>query len=139
MSISPNARVSVSYLVVAAVGAVAIAAAAPALAEKAEPVKASQGAVPPVVHLCSPEGAASTLAFAGAEGWVWRSGWEPGANAAPCRQASAMPVKFAAATAAERARTPKPLTVFLDGPTGYTFVYLAEDGWRFAGKVADRR
>jgi hypothetical protein len=31
----------------------------------------------------------------------------------------------------------RPLTVFVDGPTGYTFIYLLDEGWRFVGQVAD--
>lgn len=30
-----------------------------------------------------------------------------------------------------------PQSVYVDGPTGYVFVYLLDDGWRFVGSVAD--
>jgi hypothetical protein len=26
-----------------------------------------------------------------------------------------------------------PLSVFIDGPTGYTFVYVQDAGWKFVG------
>jgi hypothetical protein len=28
-------------------------------------------------------------------------------------------------------------SVFVDGPTGYVFVYVIDEGWRFVGSVAD--
>ena len=28
-----------------------------------------------------------------------------------------------------------PETVFIDGPTGYTFVWVAEQGWKFVGNI----
>jgi hypothetical protein len=32
----------------------------------------------------------------------------------------------------------EPLTVFIDGPTGFTYVWNRNGGWQFVGKVADR-
>lgn len=32
-----------------------------------------------------------------------------------------------------------PLNVVVDGPTGYVFVYLLDEGWRFVGSVADSK
>ena len=33
----------------------------------------------------------------------------------------------------------EPLTVFIDGPSGFTFVWHRESGWKFVGKVSDNR
>ena len=30
-------------------------------------------------------------------------------------------------------------SVFVDGPTGYVFVYVVDEGWRFVGSVADAK
>lgn len=30
----------------------------------------------------------------------------------------------------------EPLTVFIDGPTGYTFVWVRDAGWKFVGQMA---
>ena len=30
-----------------------------------------------------------------------------------------------------------PLTVFIDGPSGFTFVWNQDEGWKFVGKIAD--
>lgn len=33
--------------------------------------------------------------------------------------------------------TDTPQSVYVDGPTGYVFVYVIDQGWRFVGSVAD--
>jgi len=33
--------------------------------------------------------------------------------------------------------TDAPGSVFVDGPTGYVFVYVIDEGWRFVGNVTD--
>jgi hypothetical protein len=30
-------------------------------------------------------------------------------------------------------------SVFVDGPTGYVFVYVIDEGWKFVGSVADKK
>jgi hypothetical protein len=39
--------------------------------------------------------------------------------------------------AASQADTPdeNPLSVFVDGPTGYTFAYIPDAGWKFIGQI----
>ncbi|TDN69231.1 hypothetical protein [Paraburkholderia sp. BL10I2N1] len=32
----------------------------------------------------------------------------------------------------------EPMTVFIDGPTGYTYIWIQDKGWTFAGHVTDR-
>ncbi|BFG81687.1 hypothetical protein PTKU46_97210 [Paraburkholderia terrae] len=31
----------------------------------------------------------------------------------------------------------EPMTVFIDGPTGYTYIWRQDQGWTFAGRIAD--
>jgi hypothetical protein len=33
----------------------------------------------------------------------------------------------------------EPLTVFIDGASGFTYVYNQDGGWKFVGKLVDRR
>ena len=33
----------------------------------------------------------------------------------------------------------EPLAVFIDGPTGFTYVWICDTGWKFVGRVADRK
>jgi hypothetical protein len=59
--------------------------------------------------------------------------------------------KFAYALPTEAALTPiamppsdqssamdEPLSVFVDGPTGFTYVWMRDEGWKFVGRVANR-
>ncbi|MGF6754434.1 hypothetical protein [Paraburkholderia sp. GAS334] len=32
----------------------------------------------------------------------------------------------------------EPMTVFIDGPTGYTYLWIQDQGWKFAGRITDR-
>jgi hypothetical protein len=32
----------------------------------------------------------------------------------------------------------EPMTVFIDGPTGYTYIWIQDKGWKFAGRITDR-
>lgn len=75
----------------------------------------------PTIFLSGPRGDRSTLTYSAGAGWRLHAGWraEVRSNNDPI--------------ALER-----PLTVFLDGPTGNTFIYVLEGGWRFVGRVADR-
>lgn len=31
----------------------------------------------------------------------------------------------------------RPLSVFIDGPTGITFIYVLDEGWKFVGRVVE--
>ena len=33
----------------------------------------------------------------------------------------------------------RPMTVFIDGPTGYTYVWIRDQGWKFVGHLSDRK
>src|SRR4051812_5008548 len=35
------------------------------------------------------------------------------------------------------ARASEPLAVFVDGPSGYVYVWIRDEGWRFTGHLAD--
>jgi hypothetical protein len=74
----------------------------------------------PTIFLSGPRGDRSTLTYSAGAGWRLHVGWRAGgSNDDPTRLG-------------------QPLTVFLDGPTGNTFIYVLEEGWRFVGRVADR-
>jgi hypothetical protein len=48
-------------------------------------------------------------------------------------------LRIALTTAASAVPSAEPLTVFIDGPSGYTFVWTREGAWKFVGKIAGRR
>lgn len=35
--------------------------------------------------------------------------------------------------------TDDPMAVFIDGPTGYTFAWTNDGGWKFVGHIADEK
>jgi hypothetical protein len=37
----------------------------------------------------------------------------------------------------QAAGTEQPITVFIDGPTGFTYVWLRDQGWKFVGRLSD--
>ena len=39
----------------------------------------------------------------------------------------------------ESSAVDEPLTVFIDGPTGFTFVWMRDAGWKFVGRVVDQK
>ena len=84
------------------------------------PIPQAQGPGP-TIFLSGPRGDRSTLMYTAGGGWRLHAGWraEDRSNDVP--------------TPLEQL-----LTVFLDGPTGNTFIYVREEGWRFVGRVADR-
>jgi hypothetical protein len=46
--------------------------------------------------------------------------------------------KAPAPAAKEAVSGDEPLTVFIDGPSGFTYVWNRDGGWKFVGKIADR-
>lgn len=55
------------------------------------------------------------------------------------------PLRKVASPSTEPARPPEgaipdgePLTVFIDGPSGFTFVWDRDGGWKFVGKIVDK-
>lgn len=71
--------------------------------------------------VATPAGAAVQLEFHEGEGW----------RAVPAGEARAMKVALTTTSAAAE----RPLSVFVDRPTGGTFVYLAEQGWKYLGRT----
>jgi len=76
----------------------------------------AQGAQP-AMFITGPYGEQATLTFSADGGWRWQGDARSKPDRAP----------------------DKPLTVFVDGPTGNTFVYWQREGWKFVGRIADTR
>ncbi|CDY79237.1 hypothetical protein BGLT_01932 [Caballeronia glathei] len=86
---------------------------------------------PLTLNLEAPSGGTVQLVYRERDGWSFG-----GAAVQPQRVATSLPA--ARATPDEGAEADKPLTVFIDGPTGYTYVWVADQGWKFVGKVTQR-
>ena len=90
----------------------------------------------PTITLSGPTGDRLTLIHSPDAGWQLQAGWPSGQHDAP-RSTNAV---FSDVRSSETDNQPvleRPLTVFVDGPTGYTFIYLFDEGWKFVGQVAD--
>lgn len=89
----------------------------------------------PTIFLSGPGGDRFTLVRPADDGWRLQPGWNTegtGWSKAALAAVGAPPV------AAQQTLERRPLTVFVDGPTGFTFVYLLDEGWKFVGRVAGR-
>jgi hypothetical protein len=88
------------------------------------------------IRLSGPLGDRSTLVYSADAGWRMHAGWSAEDRAGPARSLVA-----AAGTSGMvvegRPGLEQPSTVFVDGPTGYTFIHVPEEGWKFVGRVAE--
>ena len=108
---------------------------APAIAE---PSRAGRGS-PITLYLEDSSGNAFRLVHVYGTGWRYAEGWKSpdSAAASPLRKVVSLstdPARFAEGATPDG----EPLTVFIDGPSGFTFVWDREGGWKFVGKIADK-
>lgn len=106
---------NISKLTVAALAAVALSAATPAFASPEAVLSLS---------VATPSGAVQSLEFRGTDGWR------------VVNQGGVQSVKLSLSETSASAdnAAAQPLAVFLDRPTGSTFVYLPEAGWKYLGR-----
>lgn len=86
------------------------------------------------IFLSGPSGDRFTLARSGDDGWRLQAGW----NAEGTGWSRAALAAVEAPPFAEQQALERPLTVFVDGPTGFTFIYVLDEGWKFVGRVVER-
>lgn len=86
----------------------------------------------PTLLVQTPAGNTLRLTYLAATGWKLET-----PNAPPrASQARSMPV--GSSRREEDRGVKEPVTVFVDGPTGYTYLWMQDQGWKFAGRVIDR-
>lgn len=78
------------------------------------------------VAIESPTGESSLLTYRQGTGWRFED--EP-------RHKTLNASAISSARAAEPKAVTQPLSVLVDGPTGYTYVWVADKGWKFVGHV----
>lgn len=86
---------------------------------------------PLTLLLSGPTGNPSTLVYTAEAGWRLHAGLD--ADAQPLKTALNPPPM----PTDEQPPLERPLTVFIDGPTGFTFIYVFDEGWRFVGQIAN--
>ena len=125
-------KTAVTMLLLAAFGVAH--AADPAADRAADPIAAGTEArerAPLSIAVDGPKGASFRLIHNAGDGWQF-------ADYAATRLVSAS--QQAGPTGLiEPLPTETLESVFVDGPTGYVFVYVIDEGWRFVGSVADRK
>ena len=108
---------------------------APAIAE---PRRSGRGS-PLTLYLEDTNGNAFRLTHVQGTGWKYAAGWKsPDSAAASMFRKVVFWSTPPARPAKEAAPADEPLTVFIDGPSGFTFVWDREGGWKFVGKIVDK-
>ncbi|SAK66481.1 hypothetical protein AWB76_03841 [Caballeronia temeraria] len=96
----------------------------------ARPIAVDGG--PLALTVQTPSGGTSRLIYADDDGWRLD---DRDANLKPTQahitQASTEPQKEASASE-------RPMTVFIDGPTGFTYVWMRDQGWKYVGRLSGR-
>jgi len=107
---------------------------APAIAE---PRRAERGS-PLTLYMEDSDGNAFRLVHVQGTGWRYAEGWKS-PNNAEASLPHKVALKSTTSAPAAKGATPddEPLTVFIDGPSGFTFVWDREGGWKFVGKIAN--
>ncbi|HWT38882.1 MAG TPA: hypothetical protein VN289_21520 [Paraburkholderia sp.] len=91
---------------------------------------ASSARNPLTLMIQSPAGGAVRLTYVPDDGWK--------ADPAVTVEKAAVSVPQPDVDPALDEATRKPMTVFIDGPTGFTYFWSREHGWRFVGRLTDR-
>jgi len=103
------------------------------VAHAADPIAAGTEArerAPLSIAVDSPKGAYFRLVYNAGNGWQF----------ADYSAAKLVSVKQEGPTGLiEMLPTDTLQSVYVDGPTGYVFVYVIDGGWKFVGSVADRK
>jgi len=90
----------------------------------------------PTVTLSGPKGDRLTLVHSLETGWQLQAGWPAALPDDSPRMTKTVLSDVRSAPADDPSVLEHPLTVFVDGPTGYTFIYVLDEGWKFVGQVA---
>ena len=103
----------------------------------AEPRGAGRGS-PLTLYMEDVNGNAFRLVHVQDAGWKYAEGWKSPDRGAWLFRTTAFGSKTPAPATKAAVPDDEPLTVFIDGPSGFTYVWNRDDGWKFVGKIADR-
>jgi hypothetical protein len=105
---------------------------APQVVALQSPRAEARAAAPLMLHLEDASGNAVRLVHLPGVGWQY----DRGARAAdsPLKKTA---VQTTATPSAGTSGDDVPLTVFIDGPSGFTYVWNRDDGWRCVGRLVD--
>jgi hypothetical protein len=83
------------------------------------------------IAIDGPKGSSFRLIYTAGNGWKFADPAGPKLVSVSQQEGPTGPI--------EAIPTGAPQSVFVDGPSGYVFVYVLDEGWRFVGSVADRK
>lgn len=90
------------------------------------------GAAPLILTVQTPSGGMSRLTYAE------RDGWRLEEHAEPMEQEEARITPASIERQQEESSSEQPMTVFIDGPTGFTYAWVTGHGWKFIGRLSNR-
>jgi hypothetical protein len=105
-------------------------------ATEAPAVAAGKPSAPLTLFIEDPSGNPLRLVHVQGEGWRSASGWKAVDRAGVPLQKTALPSATPPRSADAPSPAEEPLTVFIDGPSGFTYVWLRDAGWKFVGRIA---
>ncbi len=85
-----------------------------------------------------PDGNAFRLVHVDGAGWKYAAGWPAADSPRSMLRKVAFGSKSEPQPKAAEVPADEPLTVFIDGPSGFTYVWNRDGGWTFVGKLAAR-
>jgi hypothetical protein len=104
-----------------------------------EPRRAGRGS-PLTLYVEDSSGNAFRLIHIEGTGWKYAEGWKTSDHGG---KSLFRKMAFWSTTATppvkQTVADDEPLTVFIDGPSGFTFVWNRNDGWKFVGKISNKR
>jgi len=128
---------AIALLALGAASEFSIAAASAENAEAAMTADMTMSGVRPIgvdepltLMLQSPSGGTSKLTYADKDGWRLDD------REAKLRPSDARLTPASAEPQKEQTDAERPMTVFIDGPTGYTDVWTRDQGWKFVGRMS---
>lgn len=81
----------------------------------------------------TPAGGTSRLTY------VDTDGWRIDERDAPLKPMEGRITPASAESQKEASAGERPMTVFIDGPTGFTYVWTRDQGWKYVGRISDRK
>ena len=94
---------------------------------------------PLTLYVEDPSGNAFRLVHIEGTGWKYAEGWNPSDHAGQSLLRRMAFWSTGPTPSAKQAIGEEPLTVLIDGPSGFTFVWNRDDGWKFVGKITEKR
>ena len=96
--------------------------------------------VPLTLYVEDASGNAFRLVHVHGTGWKYIEGWKsPGHGFDSIFHKTAFGSETSAPAATAALSDNEPPTVFIDGPSGFTYVWNRDGGWKFVGKIVDSR